>query len=479
MANSLSSLTSSKHKDPENIRRGRKEIRLDRLLPVVLLLGFAFLIWFLFGDRLVPTTKVSVTRVITIRAEVEKAEAVVAQGENTNRYEGTSIFKASGWLEADPYITRVTSLYGGVVDEVFVLEGDVIKKGQLLATLIDEDAKLEFEMAQAAVDRREALLKQRLTEEKLAIVRLENWDYDLKSAKARLNELEDDAKRYLKAGPELIPDREIQQAQLRLETQKSKIELLGAQKTELMIAIEGKSAQVLEARADLKSAETALARRELDWNRTKIYSPMDGVIQELYAYPGKKRMLHMDNLESSTIAKIFRPESLQGRIDVPLEEFAKLSIGQAVFLRISLFAEKTFRGVVTSIAGEADIQRNTVQVKVSLLDSDSRLRPEMLVRADFLDSGERFQSGGVSNNSNNGLSIFAPKAALFNSGQDSMVWSLDSTRKVIVKQKITLGTDEKEGNVRILEGLKPGDLVVVNPDSKLKNGERVSYKIEQ
>ena len=56
--------------------------------------------------------------------------------------QGSLLFKASGWIEPDPFPIRVTSLYSGVVKEVHVLEGQQIQKGQVIATLIDEDARL-------------------------------------------------------------------------------------------------------------------------------------------------------------------------------------------------------------------------------------------------------------------------------------------------------------------------------------------------
>ena len=39
---------------------------------------------------------------------------------------------------------KVTSLYSGVVKNVHVLEGEKIAKGDIIATLIDEDARLIY-----------------------------------------------------------------------------------------------------------------------------------------------------------------------------------------------------------------------------------------------------------------------------------------------------------------------------------------------
>lgn len=71
-------------------------------------------------------------------------------------------------------------------------------------------------------------------------------------------------------------------------------------------------------------------------------------------------------------AVLFQPDSLQARIDVPLEEAAQLRIGQPVRLRSTLLPNQTFLGQVTRIDGQADLQRNTLQDKVRVLEG---LRP--------------------------------------------------------------------------------------------------------
>ena len=51
-------------------------------------------------------------------------------------------------------------------------------------------------------------------------------------------------------------------------------------------------------------------------------------------------------------------EKLQARIDVPLTEASKLSIGQKVEISCSFLPNLKFNGQVTRIVGEADLQRS-------------------------------------------------------------------------------------------------------------------------
>ena len=112
------------------------------LLPACLLLGFLLIIVLLFGSRLIPAVKVSTAPVITLRQETADTPSSATDKAVTK---GSMMFQASGWVEPDPYITNVPTLLNGVVNQVHVLEGQRVKKGDLLATLIDDDAKLNLQ----------------------------------------------------------------------------------------------------------------------------------------------------------------------------------------------------------------------------------------------------------------------------------------------------------------------------------------------
>ena len=77
-------------------------------------------------------------------------------------------------------------------------------------------------------------------------------------------------------------------------------------------------------------------------------------------------MLHMDDMDAASAAILYEEGNLQARIDVPLNEAAMIYLGQPVEIVSSILPEKVFNGKVTRILGEADLQRNTLQVKVSL-----------------------------------------------------------------------------------------------------------------
>ena len=121
------------------------------LLPLAILLGFALLFALLFRDRLLPARSVEVVPAVGI--EEAMVSVPVVKGA-----EGALLFQASGWVEPDPLPIKATALTDGIVDEVHVLEGELVKKGDLLATLIGDDTRLERDaMAAKLADMRASL----------------------------------------------------------------------------------------------------------------------------------------------------------------------------------------------------------------------------------------------------------------------------------------------------------------------------------
>ena len=445
--------------------------RLAKYLPIALLLAFLLLLTLLFGDRFVPAQAVQLETVVTLRSQQQSTETP-ADGQDTEQgFGGTTLFQASGWIEASPQPIRVVALNDGFVDTVHVLEGERVTKGQRLVTLVDDDARLDLDSAQAAHSQRSAAITERQAMVRATQAALLRLTEEVEIEHARLEELRDDETRLNKVSSNSVSEKEIQQSRLRVFTQQASIQALEATRGELEAELAARNAAVLRARHELEAAKTDLARKQLALDRMEIRSPIDGIIQRLFVSPGVKRFAMMDDPESATVATLFKPDSLQARIDVPLEEAAQLRLGQSVRLRSVYLQDAIFEGRVSRIEGQADLQRNTLQVKVDLLSPADGLRPEMLCRAEFLAS--RSGNASSSSPSSGRAAVYVPIDAIIERSNEHFVWLLDASGKHVTQQAVRLDTDERDGYRRTLEGLKPGDRVVIHPATDLKQGDRI------
>ena len=103
------------------------------VLPVGVLLGFAILLFAAAGTRFLPASLVTVVPAIVKRAELQQA--------------GTILFQAPGWIEPRPTAISVAAMTPGVIEELMVVGGQCVKKGEPIARLVSIDAELVLEQS--------------------------------------------------------------------------------------------------------------------------------------------------------------------------------------------------------------------------------------------------------------------------------------------------------------------------------------------
>ncbi|MDP0492477.1 MAG: efflux RND transporter periplasmic adaptor subunit [Verrucomicrobiota bacterium JB023] len=457
--------------DPSNTptRRGLP----SWLLPVGLLIGFLFLFAILFGQKLLPAQSVRTAPVVTLRLGDSQPSSMGNEQASRLVQPSQLLFQASGWLEPDPYPVIVPTLVNGVVDEVHVLEGDSVTEGQLLATLVDDDARLALKKAERALETMRARIAAHCSKVPEVHARLDSARSQVLAQKATLDELQDqlDRLRSLPKGASSAQD--LTRAALQVERQEavvaevqSAIPRLNAELETIDFERVAMGQQFQELEADVEIAQLAL-------DRHRITSPVSGRVLELHAGPGRKRMLDMDDPDSATIVSLYLPTQMQARIDVPLNEAAALGVGQPVELVTDLLPDTTFRGVVTRITGEADIQRNTLQAKVALENPDDRLRPEMLMRAKFYSIALEGEGDEQAPAPNGRLTLLAPTPALFDiNGDAAKAWVVGPDNEA-EQRNLQLGDIVRDDHRQVLSGLRSGEQLILPPYQNLQTGTRV------
>lgn len=450
-----SQLDSLKRRNPPEASGSKSPARSGWWL-IALPLGFALLCFLLFGERLLPLL------------EVRTAPALIVETASPETAASTTLTQASGWIEPAPYPIRVPVKVDGLVESVEVLEGETVKAGQLLASLdpVDFEYRLKslegaLQAAQAAQAEKEASVLRAGAESRRAKA-------GMVAAEARLYEQTDRLRRVLALDDGVLPEDDRLQVEREVAVGKADLAAAEAEWQSHLAHQDVEKAGVKNAGARVLELQALVDRARIDLARTKIYAPMDGVVLKRYASPGGKRMRGMDDPESATVVSLFDPARLQVRVDVPLADVAGVEIGTPAKIQLSVFSGRTFSGKVTRILGEADLTRNTLQVKVAIENPDPRLRPEMLCRVEFYSFPKLGTEGSPAFRASE--SVWIPENAL--DGQ-SQVWVVDPVSLRAELRSVEPGTDTRENYRKILQGLRPGERVVVNAPANLKPGQRV------
>lgn len=437
------------------------------LVPALVLAGFALVFAAVFRDRLIPAREVEVARVLAVPAASDDADDAAGTSDDPSGEPlGAARFQASGWIEPDPYPVKATALIDGVVEQVHVLEGERVERGQLLATLIDEDTGLRLENARSELARHDADILAHCAGILAVVEELKADQARRVSAAAARDAARDLIERYRRTGAGAISERALTDARLELARVEPLVEAAAARVREIEHRLIQMTHETTSMQRRRDAYETAVAEAELAHARTRVHAPVDGRILRLHAMPGQKRMLGMDDPDSSTIASIYDPAKLQVRVDVPLADAAGLRPGQPAVVRSNLLPDRRFQGRVTRIVGEADLTRNTLQAKVEIDRPDDALRPEMICRVEFFEA--RADDSGRPAGGPGRIALWVPEPAL----DGEAVWVVDPDSSRVRRREVELGRDSRDGHRRVRSGLKPGERVVLRPQN-LRAGQRV------
>jgi RND family efflux transporter MFP subunit len=419
-------------------------------VPVTILLVAIGLLGFAARDALTPAIEVRVAPAV-----YKESPVVAGTVEDDGRASPeTVVAQGPGWIEPAPYAISVQALAPGVVSEVLALEGDAVEKGQVVVRMIDDDARLqqrrarsELAFAEAELDRARAAAK---------------------AVEARAEELRDEVERkrpLLNAGG--VSEGQLARLELRLRAAEHDQSAASAANRAAEAAVSGAQATVAEA--------------DLLLSRMEIRSPVSGVIMTRSVEPGTRVAMAGPGPgegHAPGLFRIYNPERLQVRVDVPLADAAKVSLSAGAEITTEALPDRAFRGQVTGMVHEADIQRNTVEFKVAIHEPTAVLKPEMLVRVRFFsraDANHRQDPAAVQVDSP--TIVVVPSDALFEIGDNTAkVWVVDrgSDRGISRASVRAVSIAGREGDETLIrDGLRPGDRVILGPPSTLKEGARV------
>ena len=142
-------------------------------------------------------------------------------------------------------------------------------------------------------------------------------------------------------------------------------------------------AQAAEARIQSAVANRSFARANLE--NTVIRAPFTGTVLRKEAEVGEVVAPSVGGgLTRGAVVTMADLTTLEVEVDVNEAYIARVTKAQPARITLDAYPDTSFRGEVRQVVPTADRQRATVQVKVSIVDRDPRILPEMGARVDFL-----------------------------------------------------------------------------------------------
>lgn len=390
----------------------------------------------------------------------DKEEGIEVETAKANEITIVETVSATGKIQPEIEV-KVSSQVSGEIIELPVKEGQIVKKGQLLA-------KINPDLYSSGVERS-----------------VSNYS----GTKASLSQAEASFK-------------EAQSNYQRSKTLFEKGIISKSDWDKATATFEAAKASRESAYFNVKSASATVKEAKDNLGRTLIYAPADGTISVLNVELGEK-ILGTQQMAGTEILRVANLNNMEVEVDVNENDIVKVTIGDTAKIQVDAYLKKEFKGIVTSISNSASAtttadQVTNFKVKVRILKesyqdllqgkpaSYSPFRPGMTATVDIITTRKEKVIGIP-------LSAVVMKADTSAVNKNDFGKEDDEKQKpksdkkfecVFVKNgskakiKIVKTGIQDDTNIEIVSGLQKGEEVIVGPyttvSKDLNSGDKVN-----
>jgi HlyD family secretion protein len=376
----------------------------------------------------------------------------------------TEIITANGKIQPETEV-KISPDVSGEIVELAVNEGDNVKRGQFLLKIKPDNYIMIRNRSEASLNNARARLKQA-------------------EAQLQMSKLDFERNKQL-YGQNAISDAEYEQSETSFFTARAEKEA---------------------AEFSVESAKAALEEAEENLDKTSIYAPMSGTISALNVELGE-RVVGTELMSGTEILRLADLSMMEVEVEVNENDIVRVAYMDTALIEVDAYLDTKFRGVVTEIPVSANVtgittdQVTNFNVKIRLLPESYKnkvsesnpypLRPGMSATADIqtevrkntysipiqavttrVPGQEKEEKEGEDPNDEE------TEASLSSTGE--MHVTTKKTMAAAEQEKITVVFVEENGKavmkpvktgiqdnnyIEILEGLAPGDRVIIAPYS--------------
>lgn len=414
-----------------------------------------------------------------------KEEGIKVSTEKVTKRTIVETVNASGKVYPEVELKLSPDISGEIV-ELNVVEGDSVKKGQVLARIYADIYATQRDQASAVVNQQQA--------------QVANVSASIEAMRAQL----DQAKKSYDMQKQLFDEKVISQ---------NEFNTADAAYKSAQANFNASKQTIRGSQAGVQSARAALSKANKDISRATLVSPMDGVISLLNVKKGE-RVVGSSMMAGTEMMRIADLRKIEVRVDVGENDIPKIHLGDSAIVEVDAYNTRKFKGVVTQIASSnngaasllagagTDVTNYKVYIRllpesyVDLMDPSKPksfpFRPGMSASADIQTkthenrlavpinavttrdkSDTTSSTGSDSKKAKDEIETNEPNADTDELEEVVFVLQKDGTVK-----KVKVRTDIQDINyIEILGGLQVGDEVITGPydviSKTLKSGGKV------
>jgi HlyD family secretion protein len=385
----------------------------------------------------------------------------IEKAENRTLVETVS---ANGKIRPETEV-KISSDVSGEIVELYVAEGDSVRKGQPLLEINPEILATTLEAATAQYNN--------------AMAAMAGAKANQEQAKAQFVRAEADFKRQ-----KSLYDRKVI-SDAEFETAKANFEVAKAQ-------LQASEQSVNSAKYSVDNAKAGLSQASKNLSRTKIYAPVSGTVSLLAVEKGE-RVVGVAQMTGTELLRIADLNEMQVVVEVNENEIVRLSLGDTANIEVDAYPNQKFRGIVSQMANSpktsaaAQLSSDEVtkfEVKIRMLRSSyahlqKNLAPGQSPFRPGMSATVKIQTETAGNTLSVPIQSVTARADTSDAGVAGDLFNefvFVVSGDTVQMREITTGIQDTR-HIAVLSGLKAGEEVVEGPygavSKTLKSGAKI------
>ena len=296
---------------------------------------------------------------------------VTVQTGKVARQDLAALVTASGEIKPRNYINLGANTMGAArITQILVVEGDHVKKGQVVAKFESVQAESEVLAQRAAVGTTEAESGASEAGLRAADGAIATAEASVERAKADVDRARIEFERTEKLWNEKLIARQdydtrraalisseaaLKESLARVEQEKSRRQQLAAQ-------LNAQQRRVTQVQANLRRVSDVL-------DKYNVYSPIDGVVTNLPVRVGETVVPGIQNSPASMVMTVADMSLITAEVKVDETDIVNVKLGQTADITVDAIPNKTFKGRVIEIGNTAILRSTGLAASQSAVSS--------------------------------------------------------------------------------------------------------------
>jgi RND family efflux transporter MFP subunit len=209
------------------------------------------------------------------------------------------------------------------------------------------------------------------------------------------------------------------------------------------------------ARAAVQAAQAALRQTQVNLAYARIYSPVNGVVNQKLTGPGQTAG------QGGALMNLVSLERVYFEAQVSENSIGSVRAGQAARITAAAVSDQPLQGVVTDIIPTADARTRQFRVRISIPNAPRELTPGAFARATL--------NTQVIRNT-----LIVPTSAIQLSNNQAVIFLAQEQGKAAqVKRRVVRAGAAANGQTQIVGGVQKGDLIITG-NNDLADGDKIN-----